>query len=116
MPITDLSLEPARTVTKSSQTGSKRSKLTRKQRSELSPKEDKRLKERSNGVCEKCDRQRATERAHIERRWKSEDKPIAEEFAHLCILCHRFCDSCHEGRKWLREFGESLINNVPNYK
>lgn len=86
----------------------KRNKPTRSQCSNLTPKEDKRLKVRSNGVCERCDRQRATERAHIERRWKSEDRPVAEDFAHLCQSCHRWCDQTKEGREWLKQFGERL--------
>jgi len=93
---------------KAQQTNSKRIKLTRSQRSNLTPKEDKRLKTRSNGVCERCDRARASERAHIERRWKSETRPVAEDFAHLCTTCHKWCDRSKEGREWLKQFGERL--------
>src|SRR5690606_25027323 len=93
---------------KQQQLRNNRIKLTRSQRSNLTPKEDKRLKVRSNGVCERCDRQRATERAHVERRWKSEDRPVAEDFAHLCQPCHRWCDQSKEGREWLKQFGERL--------
>lgn len=82
---------------------------SRKNRSELHKDEIVRLKERSNGVCEKCDRSRASEKAHIERRWKSEGKPTAEDFVHLCIPCHRWCDSCDDGRNWLIEFQIKLI-------
>lgn len=86
----------------------KRKSLTRKQRSELTAKEDRRLKERSNGVCEKCDRSRATARAHIQRRWKSEKRPTAEDFAHLCTQCHHWCDNSAEGRQWLLDFQDRL--------
>lgn len=85
-----------------------RSKLTRRQRSELSPKETKRLYARSNGVCERCDAARAAERAHLERRWKSESKPTAEHFVHLCKPCHTWADSSEVGRKWLKTFGMKL--------
>jgi hypothetical protein len=87
----------------------KRFKPTRTQRSELSAKETARLYARSNWVCEKCDRARATGRAHIERRWKSESKPTAEDFAHLCTPCHTWCDSCEKGRKWLLDFQTKLL-------
>ena len=87
----------------------KRGKLRRSTISNLSAKEDKRLKERSNGVCEKCDRQRATERAHIERRHNHSVKPVAEDFVHLCTACHDWCDESGEvGRTWLLQFQSEL--------
>lgn len=92
----------------------KRRKLTRRQRSELSAKETQRLYERSGGVCERCDRSRAHHRAHLERRWKSERKPTAEDFAHLCVTCHEWADRTAEGRKWLKEFGLSLRRGREN--
>lgn len=82
---------------------------SRKSRSELHKDEVKRLKERSNGVCEKCDRSRASEKAHVERRWRSEGKPTVEDFIHLCINCHRWCDSCDDGRNWLIDFQTKLL-------
>jgi len=97
---------------KSVQLYNNRQKLTRRQRSELTPKEDKRLKDRSGGICEKCKRLRAVERAHIERRWKSERRPTAEDFVHLCKGCHIYCDGSAEGRKWLWEFQSSLVGRV----
>lgn len=100
---------PFSPYSKSQQTKSNRIKLTRKQRSELTPTEVKRLKERSNGVCERCDRQRATEKAHLERRWKSERRPTAEDFAHLCTSCHRWADQTGDGRQWLKQFRDRLI-------
>ncbi|MNN69700.1 hypothetical protein D3C81_1855110 [compost metagenome] len=106
--ITNLSQQPVRSYSKDQQTAANRLKLSRQQRSELCAKETNRLKERSGGACEKCDRARATEKAHIERRWKSEGKPTAEDFAHLCTACHRWCDSCKEGRAWLTKFGRKL--------
>lgn len=85
-----------------------RGSLSRSSRSNLSDKETKRLYARSNGVCEKCDRARATGKAHIERRWKSEGKPTAEDFVHLCNDCHSWCDSCKAGRQWLIDFQTKL--------
>jgi hypothetical protein len=100
--------QPAYTYTKENQLKNNRTKLTRHQRSNLTPKEDKRLKARSNDVCEKCDRQRATQRAHLERRWKSESRPTAEDYAHLCGPCHDWADETPQGRKWLKSFKRKL--------
>lgn len=86
-----------------------RNKPSRAVLSNLSAKEDKRLKERSGGVCERCDRQRATERAHIVRRRNHTVKPVAEDFAHLCTACHRWADGSREGRDWLLQFQSKLI-------
>lgn len=79
----------------------KRGKPSQRQRSELPLKEVKRLEERSGGTCEKCDKARATGKAHVERRWRSERIPTAEDIVHLCTPCHEWCDSGPVGRKWL---------------
>jgi len=79
----------------------RRGKPSQRQRSELPPKEVKRLYERSGGVCEKCDSARVTGKAHVERRWRSERIPTAEDFIHLCTPCHEWADSGLVGRKWL---------------
>ena len=116
----DLSTQPVRAVPKSVQLHKNdvprekrikhnRGSLTRRQRSEASPKVRKEVHERSGGVCEKCDRARSAQLAHIERRWKSESKPTAEDFADLCVDCHTWCDSCDEGRQWLLDFQDKLI-------
>lgn len=89
----------------------KRGKPSRSVISNLSAKEDKRLKERSNGVCEKCDRQRATERAHVVRRQNHSVRPVAEDFVHLCTACHRWCDSGEQGRQWLLQFQDKLLRS-----
>lgn len=78
-----------------------RNKPSRRQRSEIPPKEVKRLKERSGGVCERCDRQRATDKAHVERRQHSTDIPTSEDFLHLCNSCHVWADGSRDGRDWL---------------
>lgn len=77
--------------------------------SNLSPKEDKRLKERSNGVCERCDRARAVERAHIVRRHNHSAPPVAEDYAHLCKVCHVWADGSKQGRDWLLLFQDKLL-------
>lgn len=76
--------------------------------SNLSAKEDKRLKDRSNGVCERCDRSRASQRAHIVRRHNHSAPPVAEDYAHLCVPCHTYCDGSLEGREWLLQFQSNL--------
>ena len=85
-----------------------RNKPKRSTISNLSAKEDKRLKERSNYVCERCDRARASQRAHIVRRHNHSAPPVAEDYAHLCAVCHVWADSCDEGRKWLLQFQSNL--------
>ncbi|MDF2814470.1 MAG: hypothetical protein K0Q81_670 [Paenibacillus sp.] len=112
MIVRSLANQPVQGYSKDKQTEHNRVKLTRTQRSELPAKEVKRLYARSNRVCEKCDRQRATEKAHIERRWKSESRPTAEDFAHLCKTCHQFCDGSKEGRAWLISFQTKLLGEA----
>src|SRR5690606_2620845 len=99
------SQEPVRKVDKPEH---KRGKLTRRQRSEATPKARDEVKARSKGVCERCHASRSAELAHIERRWRSVGKPTAIDFADLCVPCHRWADSCKEGREWLKQFGERL--------
>ncbi|MDF2651401.1 MAG: hypothetical protein K0Q73_7206 [Paenibacillus sp.] len=104
----NLADQPIRSYSKADQLHNTRQKPSRHAISNLSAKEDKRLKERSNGVCEKCDRQRATERAHVSRRHNHSVKPVAEDFVHLCSACHRGCDKDREGRAWLVQFQQNL--------
>lgn len=103
-----LNERPALTYTKEHQLKKVRTNPTRKQRSNPSEKVRKQVHYRSNQACERCDRARSTELAHIERRWKSESKPTAECFAHLCTECHDWADSCKEGRQWLIDFQKKL--------
>ncbi len=86
-----------------------RNKQKRSTISNLSPKEDARLKERSNYVCERCDRARASQRAHIVRRHNHSASPVAEDYAHLCVPCHTYCDGSLEGREWLIAFQDKLL-------
>ncbi len=90
----------------------KRGKPSRRSLSDLSPKETARLYERSNGVCEKCDRARATDKAHLERRWKSERPPVAADFLHLCPLCHEWADRTADGREWLERKRNELARSL----
>lgn len=86
----------------------KRNSLSRRTRSEASPEVRKEVHERSGGACERCDRARSSQLAHIERRWKSEGKPTKEDFADLCDPCHDWADDTKEGRAWLMQFQTNL--------
>jgi hypothetical protein len=97
---------------KESQLSHKRNKPRRATISELSTKETKRLYERSNGVCERCDRARGTDRAHCDRRRNHTSAPVAEQFAHLCRDCHVWVDGSRIGREWLLRKEEENYRRV----
>jgi hypothetical protein len=105
----NLADQPVRAVPKPS---FGRNKPKRRTLSELSVKEVARLRLRSNGVCERCDSHRATEKAHVERRWNSTKPPTAEDVIDLCKWCHTWADSCLAGRKWMRSFQKAVINKA----
>jgi hypothetical protein len=105
----NLADQPVRAVPKPS---FPRNKPKRVKLSELSAKEVIRLRLRSNSVCERCDSQRATEKAHVERRRNHTKPPTAEDFIDLCKLCHTWADSCLAGRKWMRSFQKAVINKT----
>lgn len=107
--ITDLRNQPLNDTPKPS---FGRNKPKNKKFRELSHSEVIRLKERSNGVCEKCDSQRAIDKAHVVRRWNSSVEPVAEDFIHLCKVCHKFADSGSIGRKWLLDKQAEIINKA----
>lgn len=89
---------------KSKATAKARTKPTQRQMGEISTKVRKEVKERSNGVCERCDRAVATDMAHLIRRPQLTEKTHAGLLAHLCYDCHVFADSCKDGREWLEQF------------
>ena len=72
-------------------------KLSQRQLGEISPKVDKQLKERSNGVYERCDAARAEERAHITGRKQIKHKTTVDDLLHLCVPCHNWLDQQPEG-------------------
>lgn len=81
----------------------KRIKLTQKQRGDISPSVREEVKERSGNVCERCSMARATDMAHITRRWKLDHKTTADDLLHLCKSCHVWADNTAQGRQWLEE-------------
>ncbi|ULL14336.1 hypothetical protein DVH26_07670 [Paenibacillus sp. H1-7] len=93
----NLAHQPVRSYTKEQQLAAKRIKPTQRQMGAISPKVDKQLKERSQGVCELCTVDRATQRAHITG-WKQIDhKTTVEDLLHVCVVCHKWLDETVEG-------------------
>lgn len=88
---------------KESQIKSKRIKQTQRQKGEISANTRKEVSSRSNGVCEICDSQRATQMAHITSRKRIEHKTTAEDLIHVCIRCHVWLDQTAEGKKYKEE-------------
>lgn len=99
----DLSNQPARTITKEMQTKHGRNKPTAGQRGAISPKVRKALRERSDGICERCRKAQAVHAAHLTRRWQL-DRTTVTDLAHLCLPCHVWADGGKEGREWLKQF------------
>ncbi|MDQ0062343.1 hypothetical protein J2T14_004543 [Paenibacillus harenae] len=85
-----------------------RNKPTAKQRGSISTKVRRHLRERSNGICERCHYALATEAAHLVRRWRIEVCTTVTDLAHLCNKCHTACDTTAEGRTWLSDFRRHL--------
>jgi 5-methylcytosine-specific restriction endonuclease McrA len=82
------------------QTRGKRIKQTQRQKGEINAQTRREVHERSNGACEICDRQRATQMAHITSRKRIEHKTTADDLIHVCVSCHQWFDQTAEGRKY----------------
>ncbi|WP_238187265.1 hypothetical protein [Paenibacillus sp. L3-i20] len=102
----NLANQPARSVPKPQH---RRNKPTAKQRGDISVKVRRELRERSGGICERCKSHLAREAAHSVRRWKVENRTTVKELVHLCNECHLWADGCKEGRNWLIEFRNKLL-------
>lgn len=87
-----------------------RVKQTQRQKGDISPSVTAELLERSQGVCERCGRARATERAHITGRKQIDWQTTAADLLHLCTACHKWLDGTPEGIQTRRMFA-----NVINY-
>jgi hypothetical protein len=81
-----------------------RNKPTAKQRGAISASVRLLLHERSQGICERCYSERATEAAHTIRRWRIEAQTTVNDLAHLCHDCHYYCDNNAAGRIFLEQF------------
>lgn len=101
----NLAQQPVRSYSKDKQLGGKRIKPTQRQMGAISPKVDKELKERSEGICELCTAAKATQRAHITGRKQIDHRTTVEDLLHVCVPCHKWLDESVEGiryRKSLR--------------
>jgi 5-methylcytosine-specific restriction endonuclease McrA len=85
------------------QTRGKRVKQTQRQKGEISPNTRQEVHERSNGACEICDRQKATQMAHITSRKRIEHKTTAQDLLHVCVTCHKWLDETAEGKGYKEE-------------
>lgn len=74
-----------------------RVKLTQREKGEISTSVDRQLKERSHGLCELCDNELATERAHLIGRKHINHKTRVTDLLHLCMKCHDWLDETPEG-------------------
>lgn len=96
-------------------TKSVRIKPTQRQMGDISPDVDRQLKERSNGVCELCERAWATERAHLTGRPHLDEHTKVTDLLHLCTKCHRWLDGTQDGIR-VRRFIARAINKVLQIK
>ena len=62
------------------------------------------IKERSNGVCERCYNQPATEVTPALRRWEITDSAVVHDYVHLCPTCRGYCENTHAGRIFMVQF------------
>lgn len=98
---------------KSYQTRGKRVKQTQRQKGEISLSARVEVKERSNGACEICDRQRATQMAHITSRKKIGHKTTSQDLIHTCVECHQWLDQTTEGKQFKKNL---LIDRSRSYE
>jgi len=89
------------------QTRGKRIKQTQRQKGDISPQTRKEVAERSNNACEICDRQRATQMAHITSRKRIEHKTTSLDLLHVCVECHQWLDQTAEGKQFKKILKES---------
>lgn len=96
---------------KEQQLRSKRVKPTQKQMGDISSEVDRQLKERSMWICEFCEDNAATERAHLTGRTHLNHKTKVTDLIHLCLECHDWLDETKEGVR-SRRFIARAINKV----
>jgi len=91
---------------KSKQLYNKRSKVTQKQKGNISTNVREQVFERSNGICERCNSQRATQMAHIVGRKQIDHITNEKDLLHVCVPCHRWLDETPEGIKHKRRLAD----------
>jgi hypothetical protein len=89
----------------------KRNKPTAAQRGAISAETRKALRERSEGICERCRSAHAVHAAHLLRRWQISERTTVNDLAHLCVPCHINADTTAAGREWLKKFQNHLISD-----
>ena len=85
---------------KSKQITKTRIKPTQRQMGNISKNVREQVFERSNGVCERCDSQRALQMAHTIGRKQINHVTTAEDLLHVCVSCHKWMDETAEGIAW----------------
>ncbi|MFD2334639.1 hypothetical protein ACFSR7_35805 [Cohnella sp. GCM10020058] len=75
----------------------KKERTVQSRRGDIGKSADKLLKERSGGVCERCEKALATERAHLTGRPHIDHKTTVYDLAHLCSACHDWLDETPDG-------------------
>lgn len=91
----------------------KKEKTVQSRRGDIGKSADKLLKERSGGVCERCEKALATERAHLTGRPHIDHKTAVTDLIHLCTPCHDWLDENPEGIR-TRRFMAKAINSALN--
>jgi len=99
----------AKPYPKSEQLATKRIKPTQRQKGNISNKVREQVFERSNGVCERCRSQRATQMAHITSRKQIDHITTDKDLIHVCILCHKWLDETPEGIQWKRRMTDENL-------
>lgn len=96
----------AKPFPKSKQLAKRRIKPTQRQKGYISSTTREQVFERSNGICERCSSQRATQMAHIVSRKQIDHVTTAMDLLHLCVPCHRWLDETPEGIKHKRRLAD----------
>ncbi len=98
---------------KEKQVAKKRIKPTQKQKGDISTKVRKEVKNRSEGICERCMCKYAVHMAHITSRKHIEHRTTADDLIHLCVECHNWLDQTPEGIDWKRriKYEGNLLDN-----
>lgn len=96
--------------TKKQQVSKRRIKPTQRQKGNISSTTREQVFSRSNGICERCRSQRATQMAHIIGRKQIDHVTTERDLLHVCVQCHVWMDTTPEGIKWKRGLtDESLV-------
>lgn len=89
-------------ISKKQQLFKKRIKPTQRQKGAISNKVRQQVKERSNGICERCSSNRATDMAHIIGRKQIDHVTTEKDLLHVCVYCHQWLDETPEGIQFKR--------------